>query len=69
MAFDDPSTSDLQISIDGHIIHAHKALLRMRCDYFRSRFQEHWKDESDRFNDHNFFSIIFIIIFSENNSS
>ncbi|VDN50575.1 unnamed protein product [Dracunculus medinensis] len=47
MAFDDPSTSDLQISIDGHIIHAHKALLRMRCDYFRSRFQEHWKDESD----------------------
>uniref|UniRef100_F1L139 RCC1 and BTB domain-containing protein 1 n=1 Tax=Ascaris suum TaxID=6253 RepID=F1L139_ASCSU len=47
VAFDDPTTGDVKISVDGHLIHAHKALLRLRCDYFRSRFREHWQDENE----------------------
>ncbi|KHN86034.1 RCC1 and BTB domain-containing protein 1 [Toxocara canis] len=47
VAFDDPTTGDVKISVDGHLIHAHKALLRLRCDYFRSRFREHWQDDNE----------------------
>ncbi|VDK51388.1 unnamed protein product [Anisakis simplex] len=47
VAFDDPTTGDVKISVDGHLIHAHKALLRLRCDYFRSRFREYWQDDSE----------------------
>lgn len=44
-AFNDETTSDLKIVADGKVIHVHKALLKIRCDYFQRMFQSHW-DES-----------------------
>ncbi|XP_043929108.1 RCC1 and BTB domain-containing protein 2 isoform X2 [Protopterus annectens] len=34
--FDNPETADLKILVDGKHIHVHKALLRIRCEPFRS---------------------------------
>ena len=43
-AFDDPNTSDIKFLVDGSEIHAHKALLKIRCQHFRSMFQEGWEE-------------------------
>lgn len=43
-AFNDEATSDLKIVADGKPIHVHKALLKIRCDYFRRMFQSHWDE-------------------------
>uniref|UniRef100_A0A8C2J4L7 Regulator of chromosome condensation (RCC1) and BTB (POZ) domain containing protein 1 n=2 Tax=Cyprinus carpio TaxID=7962 RepID=A0A8C2J4L7_CYPCA len=42
--FDNPETSDLKFSIDGKYIHVHKAVLKIRCEHFRSMFQSHWNE-------------------------
>ncbi|XP_077172731.1 RCC1 and BTB domain-containing protein 2 [Paroedura picta] len=34
--FDNPDTADLKFQVDGKYIHAHKVLLKIRCEYFRS---------------------------------
>ncbi|KAL3201432.1 hypothetical protein MRX96_012479 [Rhipicephalus microplus] len=47
-AFNDPTTSDLKICVEGRIIHVHKAVLKIRCEHFRSMFQAPWdEDEKD----------------------
>jgi len=46
-AFDDQRTSDLKFNVDGRYIHVHKAILRVRCEHFRSMFQSHW-DEGEK---------------------
>ena len=40
-AFDDPSTSDITFLIgeEAKEIHVHKAVLKIRCQHFRSMFQ------------------------------
>ncbi|RXN32151.1 RCC1 and BTB domain-containing 1-like protein [Labeo rohita] len=43
--FDNPETSDLKFSIDGKYIHVHKAVLKIRCEHFRSMFQSHWNED------------------------
>ena len=48
LAFDDPSNSDLTISVNGKPIHVHKAVLKIRCQHFRSMFQDHWDEDSRR---------------------
>ncbi|XP_043798332.1 RCC1 and BTB domain-containing protein 1-like isoform X1 [Apis laboriosa] len=45
-AFDDSTTSDLIIQVHGNPIHVHKAILKIRCHYFRTMFQEHWAENS-----------------------
>jgi RCC1 and BTB domain-containing protein len=45
-AFDDQRTSDLKFNIDGRYIHVHKAILRVRCEHFRSMFQSSWDEDS-----------------------
>ncbi|CAK8672771.1 RCC1 and BTB domain-containing protein 1-like [Clavelina lepadiformis] len=45
-AFNDEATADLKISVDGKLINVHKALLKIRCDYFRRMFQSHWDESS-----------------------
>ncbi|XP_023712816.2 RCC1 and BTB domain-containing protein 1 [Cryptotermes secundus] len=45
-AFDNPSSSDLTITVKGTPIHVHKAVLKIRCQYFRSMFQDHWEEDS-----------------------
>ncbi|XP_030635910.1 RCC1 and BTB domain-containing protein 1 isoform X1 [Chanos chanos] len=43
--FDNPETSDLKFSVDGKYIHVHKAILKIRCEHFRSMFQSHWNED------------------------
>nr|XP_040057147.1 RCC1 and BTB domain-containing protein 1-like [Gasterosteus aculeatus aculeatus]XP_040057148.1 RCC1 and BTB domain-containing protein 1-like [Gasterosteus aculeatus aculeatus]XP_040057149.1 RCC1 and BTB domain-containing protein 1-like [Gasterosteus aculeatus aculeatus]XP_040057151.1 RCC1 and BTB domain-containing protein 1-like [Gasterosteus aculeatus aculeatus]XP_040057152.1 RCC1 and BTB domain-containing protein 1-like [Gasterosteus aculeatus aculeatus]XP_040057153.1 RCC1 and BTB domain- len=43
--FDNPDTADLKFCIDGKYIHVHKALLKIRCEHFRSMFQSHWNED------------------------
>ncbi|KAH9370610.1 hypothetical protein HPB48_010727 [Haemaphysalis longicornis] len=48
LAFNDPSTSDLKFCVEGRMIHVHKAILKIRCEHFRSMFQAPWdEDEKD----------------------
>jgi hypothetical protein len=39
LAFDDASTSDVRFLVEAKEIHAHKAVLKIRCEHFRSMFQ------------------------------
>ncbi|XP_067014556.2 RCC1 and BTB domain-containing protein 1 isoform X1 [Anabrus simplex] len=47
-AFNDPDTSDLTIMVSGQSIHVHKSILKIRCQHFRSMFQDHWQEDSQR---------------------
>ena len=44
MAFNDPETSDIKFLVEGREINAHKALLKIRCEHFRSMFQDCWNE-------------------------
>ncbi|CAG5128531.1 unnamed protein product [Candidula unifasciata] len=46
-AFDNQETSDVRFVVEGKEIHVHKAILKMRCEHFRSMFQSCW-DEGSR---------------------
>ncbi|CAJ0922686.1 unnamed protein product, partial [Mesorhabditis belari] len=46
VAFDDPNSSDIKIFVDGHTIYAHKAILKLRCPYFKSRLGDLWSEGS-----------------------
>ncbi|XP_061571831.1 RCC1 and BTB domain-containing protein 1 isoform X2 [Cololabis saira] len=43
--FDSPETSDLMFSVDGKCIHVHKAVLKIRCEHFRSMFRSQWTED------------------------
>ncbi|XP_041127512.1 RCC1 and BTB domain-containing protein 1-like, partial [Polyodon spathula] len=43
--FDSPETSGLKFCVDGKSIHIHKAVLKIRCEHFRSMFQSHWNED------------------------
>ncbi|KAH9512730.1 RCC1 and BTB domain-containing protein 1 [Bulinus truncatus] len=45
-AFDNPETSDIKFVVDGKDIYVHKAILKMRCEHFRSMFQSCWDEGS-----------------------
>ena len=44
MAFDDSETADVKFLVEGREISAHKALLKIRCQHFRSMFQDCWEE-------------------------
>jgi len=44
LAFDDSHTSDVRFLVESREIHAHKAVLKIRCEHFRSMFQDHWEE-------------------------
>uniref|UniRef100_A0A1B6BZZ7 BTB domain-containing protein n=1 Tax=Clastoptera arizonana TaxID=38151 RepID=A0A1B6BZZ7_9HEMI len=46
MAFDDQNTSDLTIMVQKKPIYVHRAILKIRCQHFRSMFQEHWSESN-----------------------
>lgn len=63
-AFNDENTSDLKILVEGKIIHVHKAVLKIRCDYFSRMFQSHWDADEQKvieINDYNY-SVVFSFI-------
>jgi RCC1 and BTB domain-containing protein len=39
MAFDDATTADVKFLVEGREINVHKAVLKIRCEHFRSMFQ------------------------------
>lgn len=43
--FDSPETADLKFSVDGRFIHVHKAVLKIRCEHFRSMFRSQWAED------------------------
>nr|XP_012231285.1 PREDICTED: RCC1 and BTB domain-containing protein 1-like [Linepithema humile]XP_012231286.1 PREDICTED: RCC1 and BTB domain-containing protein 1-like [Linepithema humile] len=43
-AFNDPSTSDFKVEVEGRDIHLHKAVLKVCSLYFRTMFQHTWKE-------------------------
>ncbi|TNN53874.1 RCC1 and BTB domain-containing protein 1 [Liparis tanakae] len=43
--FDSPDTADLKFSVDGKCIHVHKAVLKIRCEHFRSMFRSQWTED------------------------
>ncbi|KMQ89163.1 rcc1 and btb domain-containing protein 1, partial [Lasius niger] len=45
-AFDDPSTSDFIVQVEGQSIHVHKGILKIRCQHFKNKFQHDWTDQS-----------------------
>ncbi|KAK2577032.1 hypothetical protein KPH14_011991 [Odynerus spinipes] len=55
-AFDDPTTSDLTIQVQEKPIHVHKAVLKIRCQYFRNMFQECWTENNQSVIQHDQFS-------------
>lgn len=58
LAFDDPSTSDLTIQVEGKPIHVHKAILKIRCQYFRTMLQEPWAENNQSVIEHEQFSYV-----------
>ncbi|XP_072763716.1 RCC1 and BTB domain-containing protein 1-like [Anoplolepis gracilipes] len=57
-AFDDKSTSDFTIQIKRQLIHLHKAILNIRCQYFRNMFQCNRMENNQTFIMNNKFSYI-----------
>ncbi|KAM6985977.1 RCC1 and BTB domain-containing protein 1-like isoform 2-T2 [Aplochiton taeniatus] len=43
--FDRPETADLKFSVEGRYIHVHKAVLKIRCEHFRSMFRSDWNED------------------------
>ncbi|KAL3056110.1 hypothetical protein OYC64_018751 [Pagothenia borchgrevinki] len=43
--FDNPETADLKFCVDGKHICVHKAILKIRCEHFRTMFQSHWNED------------------------
>ncbi|XP_051283401.1 RCC1 and BTB domain-containing protein 1 isoform X3 [Dicentrarchus labrax] len=43
--FDSPETADLKFSVEGKCIHVHKAVLKIRCEHFRSMFRSQWTED------------------------
>ncbi|XP_026673021.1 RCC1 and BTB domain-containing protein 1 [Ceratina calcarata] len=44
-AFDDSTTSDFVVNVQQKSIFVHKAILRIRSEYFRTMFQNKWADD------------------------
>lgn len=41
-------TSDLTIEVKGQPIYVHKAILKIRCSYFRNMFTPNWTENNQR---------------------
>ncbi|CAG0901286.1 unnamed protein product [Darwinula stevensoni] len=46
-AFDEPEGSDVRFMVEGKVIHVHKAVLKIRCEHFRSMFATHWEGDTN----------------------
>jgi len=48
LAFNDSNTADVCFQVDGHSIWVHKAILKIRCQYYSSMFQDHWVEADQK---------------------
>ena len=46
MAYSLQDTSDVEFVVDGKSIHAHKTILVLRCEHFKSMFTGDWKEST-----------------------
>ncbi|MEE6472259.1 hypothetical protein FKM82_009552 [Ascaphus truei] len=44
--FDSEETSDLKFRVDGKDVYVHKAVLKIRCEHFRTMFQSYWNENT-----------------------
>ncbi|XP_014471626.1 PREDICTED: RCC1 and BTB domain-containing protein 1-like isoform X3 [Dinoponera quadriceps] len=51
-------TSDLMVHVEGKTIHVHKAILKIRSQYFRTMLQDPWLENSQSVIEHDTFSYI-----------
>ncbi|XP_011053149.1 PREDICTED: RCC1 and BTB domain-containing protein 1-like [Acromyrmex echinatior] len=58
IAFDNSSTSDLKIQVEGKYIHVHKAFLKIRSLHFRNMFEHDWTENNQSVVKINTFSYI-----------
>ncbi|KAL6424473.1 hypothetical protein ACFW04_009910 [Cataglyphis niger] len=56
-AFDDPSTSDCTLQVEGQPIYVHKAILKIRCQHFKKKFQEKETDNDQSTPDSSIYTI------------
>ncbi|XP_025261725.1 uncharacterized protein LOC105257722 isoform X2 [Camponotus floridanus] len=49
--FDDPLTNDLTIRVEGRPIYVHKAILKIRSQYFKNMFQHDWTENIQSISD------------------
>ncbi|XP_021346916.1 RCC1 and BTB domain-containing protein 1-like [Mizuhopecten yessoensis] len=47
--FDDSTTSDIKFIVEGKTIHVHKAILKIRCEHFKTMFQSCWEEDGKDF--------------------
>ena len=40
-------TGDVRFVAEGNVIHAHRAVLKIRSEYFRKLFDNHWKESME----------------------
>ena len=45
-SFNDPTTSDFTFIVNGKTIYVHKAILKIRCIYFKNMFSSNWEESS-----------------------
>ncbi|XP_078492828.1 RCC1 and BTB domain-containing protein 1-like [Ciona intestinalis] len=45
-AFNDETSADLKILVEGKHILVHKSILKIRCEYFKRMFQSHWDENN-----------------------
>ncbi|KYQ47065.1 RCC1 and BTB domain-containing protein 1 [Trachymyrmex zeteki] len=57
-AFNDRSTSDLTILVEGQSIYVHKRILKMRCTYFRNMFQTDYIENNQSIINHRHYSYV-----------
>ncbi|KMQ81986.1 rcc1 and btb domain-containing protein 1, partial [Lasius niger] len=41
------STSNFTLQVEGQPIHVHKAILKNRSQYFKNKFEHHWKNDQN----------------------
>lgn len=42
------STSDFTIQVEEQSIHVHKAILKIRCQYYRNMFKHNWEENNQK---------------------
>ncbi|XP_076242589.1 RCC1 and BTB domain-containing protein 1-like isoform X2 [Calliopsis andreniformis] len=55
-AFDDSTSSDLTVKVEGRSIFVHKSVLKIRCQYFRAMFHGVWAENNQNVLEHDQFS-------------
>ncbi|KMQ89857.1 rcc1 and btb domain-containing protein 1 [Lasius niger] len=45
--FDDPTTSDFTVQVEGRPIRVHRTILKIRCQHFKNKFEHDWTENGE----------------------